>query len=345
MSFIEWFPDEILLFVFQKVNPYTACALRLVNKQLHKISCDENVQFLFRHPRIITCEDHGACIQNGDLFMWGFNYFNRLMDHSYGYKKKVDVKGKKVRKVLTGHSCTIVLTEDKNLYIWGYHSMLRKRLDSPHLMHPQKFIHVQMARNQSLAAVSEKGHFFLWEWENLLREDSKVKEIYIPNDRVRRTFFTPYIVGFVTEKSHIYISNYGYEKPIQLTSFCKIDWSEEKFHSIKNVIYWKNEDCAIVLSENNDLYKVPIDYDYRIRDSVQCIEPCVKKVLLSNNLSDVAIYILSYDGRIIKYDLSKKKKQILVYAKKCMDFSITKMCADEIIDWIDEQGNIQRCMG
>jgi len=346
MNFIEWFPDEVLLSVFQKVNLYTACILRLVNKQLYKISCDEDLQSLFRHPRISTRETHGACIQNGDLFMWGLNHFNRLMDHSYGYKKKMEVKGKKVSKVLTGHMCTIVLTEDKNLYIWGYHSTVRKELDSPQLLHPQKIINVQMAMDQSIAAVSEEGHFFLW--ENVITGDSKAKgkEIYIPDDRIRRAFFTPYIVGFVTEKSHIYISNYGCEQAIHLTSFCKIDWTEQDLHSIKDVIYWKNEESAIVLLENNDLYEVPIDYDYQIKDSVQCIERCVKKVLLSDNLSNVKLYILTYDGRIIKYNLSKKKKQIVVYAKKCMDFSVTKMCGGgEKIDWVDEQGNIQQCMG
>ena len=342
MDFTRGFPDEVLLSLFQKVNVYTACMLRLVNKQLYKISRDEDLQSIFRLPRIHIQDTHGALIQDGDLYMWGYNYSHRLMDHTFGCSTKMNVEGKKVRRVLTGYTCTVVLTEDKSLYIWGYHACVGKTVKYPHLLHPRKMNQVQMAIDQSIAAVSEDGNFFLW--QNVIFDGSTDTEINLPNDSVTRVFFTPYIVGFLTKKGHIYLSNYGCRRNLHLKMFCKVDWTQQLTFQIQDVIWWKNEEYAIVLSQDHILYEVPIDYDYQIQDQIKCIHGGVKKALLSNGLNNQNLYLSTYDGRIIKYNIKTKKKQIVSFAKVCMDFSIYKRCDQYEIDSIDDQGRISQCI-
>ena len=204
-----------------------------------------------------------------------------------------------------------------------------------------------MSQGQSIAAISEDGAFHLWDVDNGSETIYEMK-IVIPEDRVCHAFFNSYIVGFVTQKGYIYLANYGsnYPKPKNcLDLFCKIDWTEQVPFLVKDVIWWRNGKYAFVLSESDSLYEVGIDHNYNVKDEPQHIQPFVKKVLLSpsNFYLDIQnIYLLTYDGRIIKYNLVSKKKQVLSFGKVSVDFSVTKIGNKDKIESIDEKGEIQQ---
>jgi len=344
MDFTKGFPDELLLTLFRKINIYTACMLKLVNKRLYQVSRDEELSNMFRQNKIDTKPFHGGYIRDGDLYMWGFNHSGRLMNNYESISKNLNVLGKKIKKVSTGHTCTIVLTEEKEVYIWGVNpcfSHIETR--GPRLFDSNKFVQIKLAENQSIAAISEDGVFHFWDIYPFSLSGMKIQ---LPEDRISRTFFTPYIVGFVTEKGQIYLANYGihYPKPKNyLDIFYKVDWSDRLPFRIKDVIWWKNERCAIVLSQGNSLYEVPIDYDYNVKDEIQHIQQFVKKAMLPPSSMEEILYLLTYDGRIIKYNMQTKRKRMLVYGKVPVDFSVIKTDKnDDRIDYIDEAGIIHQ---
>lgn len=199
-----------------------------------------------------------------------------------------------------------------------------------------------------ISAVSERGTFYYWDADN-----KKEISIAIPRERIVKSFFAPYIFGFVTQKGLIYLANHGYDVPVpkSIEDFMCVDWDDFK---IKTVVYWRQNRYAIVLTAGDMLYKIPIGIDGEIVSVPEKIRGHIAKAICKTNLSTTrpyikasTLYYLTWEGSLYRKKLcpDTTKEHLIAYGKVVVDFSVTSFGNDDKyqrIDMIDAKGKIEQ---
>ena len=338
------FPNEDLVAISKKVPIRTACTLRVTTRQWKDVLSDSRMVGLFRQNKICITPLGGAYIKNGTLWMWGKNSFGRENPLTH-QPTIVDVCGRTIHKIVLGMVCTLVLTKDKHLYVWGDHKHFVCLYYNPTLFSRDRFLDVCMGFDDSFAGVSVEGGLYLWDGQS----SKALKNFRIPETRILKCFLTPWIFGFSTEKGVIYLTNYGVDVavPTLEEDFMIVDWREMLDFQIKTVVHWKQNHAAIVLSTTGDLYHIPIGCDGDIVGAVNKLRKNVVKAIhrLDNGFVCV-LYCLTRDGTLCyfkreQYDLQK----ILGYGKVFVDFDVTYLAdSGHRIDTIDAKGGITQFM-
>jgi hypothetical protein len=309
------FPDEILLRIFDKCPLLIITRIRLTCRRFHKLGSDKSLKLHARRNKLSSQTFHGAKIYQGKLYMWGYNHFNRLMDHHSEYVKKLSVTddGSFVKYVSTRASSTIAITEHKQLYIWGYHYFHKKHVNTsigicdmkPRLLCEERIIKALFTNHEDILALTEAGEVLYWNRNNFL--EGGVFRIKTYGDRGRSIFCFTYILGFVTESGKIYLSNYD-SSGLFPKSFELIDFTHDCF-PVK-LIEWQFGLHALIIDKNDNLLKIPIDQYGKSKGKPALIQKDVCKALICKSpyQKHKLRAFLTHDGRvgILKRDFSVK---------------------------------------
>ncbi len=338
------FPNEDLVAISKKVPIRTACTLRVTTRQWKDALSDSRMENLFRQNKIYIKPVSGAYIKNGTLWMWGKNSFGRENPLTH-QPTIVDVCGRTIHKIVLGMVCTLVLTEDKQLYVWGDHTHFVRLHYHPWLFSRDRFLDVCMGFDDTFAGVSADGGLYLWDGQS----SKALKNFHIPETRILKCFFMPWIFGFTTEKGVIYLTNYGVDiaVPTVEEDFMIVDWKEQLNFQIKMVVHWEQTGGAIVLSTNGGLYHIPIGCDGDIVGTVNILRKNVVKAIYRLDIvprsgSFRALYCLTRNGTLCYFKRDRYDSQkILGYGKVFVDFDVTYLAdSGHRIDTIDAKGNI-----
>jgi len=357
MEDICFFPDEWLLDICKQFNVHTACTMRLISRRWRELLKDHNAMEQFRINKICIQPQHGACIRNGDLYMWGHNIFHRLLDHQSGYCKKMDVNNEKIHKILLSTNFTLVLTENKHLFRWGYMRGLGSA-SIPTLLLDKTIIDVYLHEG-CVSAISEDGKFYHWDNNTV-----KVIEIAIPEERIVKVFNMLNIFGFTTQNGLAYIANRGYKVSLpSARDFMCIKWKDIK---IKTVLCWYQGRYAIILTTEGTLYKVGIGIEGDMVSTPEIIRDRISKAIYrtdiirahiskaiyrtdikQNNIKQInSLYYLTREGCIYRKTVIPvpTKETMLSFGKVFVDFSVTPFENGGVhrIDMIDAKGEIEQ---
>lgn len=333
-----FFPDEWLLDICKYFSVRTACTMKLVSRRWWELLKDHSIVEQFRINKISIHPQHGACIRNGDLYMWGQNIFYRLLDHQAMCCKKLNVHGEKIHKILLSTDFTLVLTENKQLIVWGY---VRRSttLSTPTLFSDKRFVDVYL-HDGCISAVSENGKFY--HWDNHVPE---MIDIAIPEERIAKCFNTLNIFGFTTHKGIAYVANRGYRIPLpsDVGGFMRVEW---KGFNLKTVLCWYQGRYAIVLTTEGTLYKVRIGIDGEIVSTLETIRDRISKAIYRNTNEINSLYYLTWEGCVYRKRISSTKETMISFGKVFVDFSVTFFGdsgkGEHRIDMIDAKGEIEQ---
>ncbi len=339
------FPNENLVAISKKVPMRTACTLRVTTRQWKDVLSDSRMMGLFRQNKICIKSVSGATIKNGTLWMWGECCLGEAKRLTH-LPTIVDVCGKNVYKIVLGTHCVLALTEDKQLYVWGYHKHFVCLHCNPTPLSRDRFTDICIGTGDSFAGVSVEGGLYLWDGQS----NKALINFHIPETRILKCFFMPWIFGFTTEKGVIYLTNYGVNVAVE-EDFMIVDWKEQLNFQIKMVVYWEHNGSAIVLSTNGGLYHIPIGCDGDIVGTVNILRKNVVKAIyrLDNVLrsgSVRALYCLTRNGTLCYFKRDRYDSQkILGYGKVFVDFDVTYLAdSGHRIDAIDAKGDITQFM-
>lgn len=337
-----WVPNENLVAISKKVPIRTACTLRVTTRQWKDVLSDSRMAGIFRQNKICIEPTHGAYIKNGNLWMWGGNYVLRnLLSNPIEH---IDIYSKIIHKIVLGRFCALALTEDKELYVWGDHKHFVCLNYNPSLFVKERFVDVCIGSDDSFAGVSVEGGLYFWNGQS----NKTLKNFHIPETRIRKCFFAPWIFGFTTETGVIYLANYGMDVrvPSFEDDFMMVDWKETLDFQIKTVMHWKQSHGAIVLSTNDVLYLIPIGCDGEIVGAVKKLHENVVKAIYRIDCDIHTVYFLTRDGTLgYRQRPHLNKGKMLGYGNVFVDFDVTLLDDHHHrIDAIDAKGDIKQFM-